>query len=329
MLETLGLGSSVEAVYRGLLQEPTAGIAELCLLLGFPEAEVRAGLDRLIDLELLQPSRDVPGALRAVSPDVGLEMILRRQEAEVLRRQEELARSKEAVARMVAGLAAARPEPEVDAFERLVGLDAIQDRLRELTRDLREECLSIMPGGAQSQGALDASRPLDEVLLARGVVMRTLYQDSARNDPATHAYARWMTDLGGEVRTSPIVPPRLLVVDRTTALVPVDPENSRAGALCTTSPGMVNSLVSLFERAWQAAVPLGADTRSRADDEELNATERELLKLLAGGLTDEAAGKRLGLSLRTVRRQMSGLMERLGASSRFEAGLEAGRRGWL
>ncbi|MFB6613075.1 hypothetical protein ACFCV9_02420 [Streptomyces sp. NPDC056367] len=46
-------------------------------------------------------------------------------------------------------------------------------------------------------------------------------------------------------------------------------------------------------------------------------------------MTDEAAGKPLGVSLRTVRRQMSALMERLNASSRFEAGLKAAQQGWL
>lgn len=51
--------------------------------------------------------------------------------------------------------------------------------------------------------------------------------------------------------------------------------------------------------------------------------------MLAAGLTDEAAAKRLGVSLRTVRRIMAGLMDRLQASSRFEAGLKAAQKGWL
>ena len=50
---------------------------------------------------------------------------------------------------------------------------------------------------------------------------------------------------------------------------------------------------------------------------------------MAAGVTDEAAANRLGVSLRTVRRRVADLMERLDASSRFEAGLKAGRRGWL
>jgi DNA-binding NarL/FixJ family response regulator len=61
----------------------------------------------------------------------------------------------------------------------------------------------------------------------------------------------------------------------------------------------------------------------------LSPTDRHLLRLLADGLTDEAAAKRLGISARTVRRIMADLMDRLGAESRFEAGVEAARRGWL
>ena len=193
---------------------------------------------------------------------------------------------------------------------------------------MERECLAITPGGAQSQASLDASRPLDEAALSRGVDMRVIYQDSARNDQATLAYAHWTTGLGGQVRTSPVLPPRLLVFDRTTAVVPIDPANSKLGALCTTAPGIVTSLASLFEQTWETAVPLGA-ARERTPEEGITPGEQELLKLLASGLTDEAAGKRLGVSLRTVRRQMAGLMERLNATSRFEAGLKAAQRGWL
>ncbi|MHA6761546.1 response regulator transcription factor [Streptacidiphilus sp. PAMC 29251] len=58
-------------------------------------------------------------------------------------------------------------------------------------------------------------------------------------------------------------------------------------------------------------------------------TERELLRLLGSGLTDDTAGLRLGLSTRTVRRHMASIMERLNAASRFEAGIKAAQRGWL
>ncbi|MHC6630526.1 helix-turn-helix transcriptional regulator [Streptomyces globosus] len=328
MLQALGLGADVEAVYRGMLADPSGGVAELGARLGLTEEQVRAGLDRLVDLDLLRPSRDCPGALRAVRPELGLELLLRRQEEELVRRQQELARSKAAAAQVVSEFAELRPNTEVDGAERLVGMDAIQSRLEELAHGLVGECLAILPGGALSEASLEASRPLDRRALARGIEMRSVYQDSARNDPATLAYARWLTGQGAQVRTSPLLPPRLLVFDRTVAVVPIDPANSRLGALCTRAPGIVASLITLFEQTWNAAVPLGAD-RPRPGGTQPTAAELDLLRLLASGMTDEAAGKRLGVSLRTVRRQMAALMERLNATSRFEAGLKAARQGWL
>ncbi|MFE0704814.1 LuxR C-terminal-related transcriptional regulator [Streptomyces sp. NPDC058872] len=330
MLAVLGLDTTSEAVYRSLLADPLGGVADLCRQLSLPESEVRAALDELADLELLRVSRDRPGALRPVSPEVGLDLLLRRQEEDLLRRQQELAASKAAAARAVAEYADLRPDTEAEGgtTERLVGLDAIQGKLEMLAREVTRECLSVMPGGAQSQASLDASRPLDEAAMHRGVALLTLYQDSVRNDPATLAYARWMTGEGGLVRTCPVLPPRMLVFDREVAVVPIDPENTRLGALCTGEPGIVASLTALFEQTWASAVPLGADQLQDAQTG-LSPGEKELLGLLAGGLTDEAAGKRLGISLRTVRRQMAALMERLDASSRFEAGLKAAQRGWL
>ncbi|MYV69487.1 helix-turn-helix transcriptional regulator [Streptomyces sp. SID2131] len=328
MLEALGLGVDEEFVYREMLASSAGGVEELAGGLGMTESRVREALDRLVDLGLLAPSREAGRGLRAISPDLGLEVMIRRQEEELARRQEELARSKAAVARAVAAYADLRPNTETEQAERLVGLDAIQDRLGRLTHGLSEECLSIIPGGAQSQRSIDASRPLDEAAMDRGVHLRAVYQDSARNDAATLAYAQWTTERGGLVRTSPVLPPRMLIFDRRTALVPIDPENSKLGALCTSAPGIVASFVALFHQTWETAVPLGADHRQPREDG-ISDNERELLRLLAAGLTDEAAGKRLGISVRTVRRQMAALMERLNATSRFEAGLKAAQSGWL
>ena len=70
-------------------------------------------------------------------------------------------------------------------------------------------------------------------------------------------------------------------------------------------------------------------TPPRRDGNGLSATERELLELLSRGLTDEAAGRKLGVSLRTVRRMMADLTTRLGATSRFQAGYLTAKRGIL
>ncbi|WP_247597705.1 LuxR C-terminal-related transcriptional regulator [Streptomyces sp. RKND-216] len=54
-----------------------------------------------------------------------------------------------------------------------------------------------------------------------------------------------------------------------------------------------------------------------------------MLDLLTEGMTDEAVARQLGVSVRTTRRITAELMQRLGARSRFEAGVLAAGRGWV
>ncbi|SOB78777.1 regulatory protein, luxR family [Streptomyces sp. 1331.2] len=261
--------------------------------------------------------------MRAVSPEVGLAGMLALQEAELAARQAKLAASRVAVTRLVAD----RAKHTSAHGERILGMNAIHSRLEELGRTATTEVLSSQPG-VQEPEDLNASRPADADALGRNITIRTLYQDAVRKQPHVAVYAHWLLGLGGEVRTAPTIPQRMVVVDRARALVPIDPADHRKGALYVTEPGILTALLDFFEQAWSTAVPLGAvvpeDPRSG-----LTPAERELLRLLGSGLTDEAAGQRLGISSRTVGRQMSSIMERLGAGSRFEAGIKAAQKGWL
>lgn len=51
--------------------------------------------------------------------------------------------------------------------------------------------------------------------------------------------------------------------------------------------------------------------------------QRELLGLLADGLSDQAIGRRLGLSRRTVQRRVRSLMDHYSVQTRFQLGLRA------
>ncbi|MEU6351087.1 helix-turn-helix transcriptional regulator [Streptomyces sp. NPDC047072] len=115
-------------------------------------------------------------------------------------------------------------------------------------------------------------------------------------------------------------------MDRRTALVQIDPEDSRKGTLLLTEPGVIAPLVALFEQVWDTAIPLGHECRAGGDGP--SPRERALLSLVTQGHTDESAAAQLLISARTARRIMASLMERLGARSRFEAGVKAARLGW-
>lgn len=57
--------------------------------------------------------------------------------------------------------------------------------------------------------------------------------------------------------------------------------------------------------------------------------ELALLRLLSKGLTDEVIAQKLGLTGRTLRRRLRSAMDKLEASSRFEAGFKLAQSGWL
>ena len=57
--------------------------------------------------------------------------------------------------------------------------------------------------------------------------------------------------------------------------------------------------------------------------------EIALLRLMSRGFTDEVVAQKLGLTGRTLRRRLRSAMDKLEASSRFEAGFKLALSGWL
>ena len=327
MLEVLGLEPAAEVVYRSLLEAPKQGIDELCAQSGLTESAVRTALDQLARLHLLRPAGQGSDALHPIDPAVSLSALHARQTASLARHQRQLEDARESIAALAAEYGGARRDFLPEVAECLDSLEEVRDRLKELAENAKEECVSFVIGGAQQLDTLEAGKPLDQVALERGVAVRGIFQDSLRNDSATTHYVHWQASLGGQTRTVAALPMRLVVVDRKVAIVPIEPGNARRGALVLHSEGAVAAMVMLFEEVWRNATPWG--TPVRKDHRGLSSQERELLRLLAEGCTDEVAARHLGVSLRTVRRLSADLMTRLQARSRFEAGVLATREGWL
>ncbi|MEV7447139.1 LuxR C-terminal-related transcriptional regulator [Streptomyces sp. NPDC091204] len=323
MLQVLGLTAAATTVYEVMLDHPAYSLDDIAAHCALTPSQVHQHLDELARLTLVRASAERPGQMRAVSPEIGLAGVLAVQEAELASRQAQIAVSRASVTRMVAE----RAERHAHLGEHLHGMDAIHSKLEQMGRSATTEVLSSQPG-VQRPEDLAASRPADAEALGRGITMRTLYQDATRTQPHVTAYAQWLLSENSEVRTAPTIPQRLVIVDRSQALVPIDPADTRKGALHVTEPGILATLLDFFEQAWNTAVPLGA-AHPKDPHTSVTPTEREILRLLSTGLTDDTVGQRLGISSRTVGRHMSSIMERLGASSRFEAGIKAAHKGWL
>lgn len=323
------LSDDAEAVYLLAAAQSvwtTRLLLEQCVgTLPLDEHEVRAVLGQLLELRLLHPAAEHPDTqVRVVAPTVGLNDRLGDLRDRVQDEQRALDRAVEQVVRLQQAYTEAREAHTEHRVERLTGLDAVRSQLEQLAQGVQLEALSFMRG-AQTLESMQASWPLDEQALLRGVNLRSVYLHSALNDPATVAYLRRLEAAGAQTRTVAALPLQLLLVDRTTALVPIDHENAAAGALVVRSRGLVTALLALFEGVWATARQLGEPRRTEVVT--LSDTEREALRILRTGATDEVVARQLGVSVRTVRRLMSLLLSRFQAQSRFELGLKLGQQG--
>ncbi|MFD4691585.1 LuxR family transcriptional regulator [Streptomyces sp. NPDC058463] len=311
-------------IYRFALGRPGCLLNDLLVAVDAPEEAIRHGVGRLLELSLL---RQVSGTLVPTRPPLALRTMLQRQQTELLRRQEEFVHIKAAVDRLAEEYEDAQLRGTHTGWERLESPAAVHSRMEHLAGRTTAECLSLLPADANGAEALHARRPIDQHMLERGVLVWNVYLESIYNDRSGLTYARWLTQSGGRVGTTPTLPLWLVVYDRSTALLPVDPQNPTAGAVQVTGAGYLAGLVALFERLCEVMTPLDAPGACEADQP--SPLEKELLRLMGQGLTDEAVCKKLGVGLRTVRRMIAELIERLGARSRFEAGARAVERGWL
>ncbi|MCJ0871740.1 LuxR C-terminal-related transcriptional regulator [Streptomyces sp. AP-93] len=314
-----------------LLRHPEFTPAELAQFLKWPLEKVREALDECERLSLIRCSPEDNTRILLVGPEVGLQALLVRRESEFQRRQQEIAESRVEVSRLIDEYAAAQEERRRTDVERLVGIDEIRCRIEELANECEHTMMSFHPGGGLTSSHRSASRPVNELMLERGVEMRTVYLDSIYNDPASVDHARGLAERGAHVRTTAMLPPRMLIYDRARAVIPIDPEVSAAGALVFRGPGIMATLCNLFEQVWEKAAPISGGRPHRRETEhgELSGQEQTVLQLLGEGYTDEVVARKLGVSVRTCRRITADLMARLGARSRFQAGLRAVELGWL
>ncbi|MFI9273549.1 LuxR C-terminal-related transcriptional regulator [Kitasatospora sp. NPDC052896] len=113
----------------------------------------------------------------------------------------------------------------------------------------------------------------------------------------------------------------VLIIDEALALIPAP------GAVRVTvvrHPVVVRQLALFFEAAWAQGAHPRESVLIPGTEVEL---KQRIVRMLAEGAKDETVARRLGISLRTCRRHIAEILEQLGASSRFQAGVRAATLG--
>lgn len=316
MLETLGVPPDDEIVYRTLLRERGLTLAELAERTARGPRPLRQTLQRLAELGLVSRLAGRPTRYVAARPDTAVDAL-------VARRQQELLAARQSAQALLAELPAERRHRPEEELEIVFGREAVAVRFHQLQQAARHELLVLdRPPYAQNP---QEPNPGEDDLLGRGVRLRGIYAPEAFEIPGALALVRAAVAAGEEARVCDDVPLKLAIADRSAAILPFtgDRDAMVDSALVVYASTLLDALIRLFDLLWEVSTPLFASDMDDATDDE------PLLTLLAAGLKDEAIARQLGVSVRTVHRRTSDLMERLGARTRFQAGLAAARRGLL
>ncbi|MFG3345472.1 DNA-binding response regulator [Streptomyces sp. NPDC048018] len=206
------------------------------------------------------------------------------------------------------------------------GTRRVSAALAGLAASARHELLTF------DDPAASASRAIPEPFLElAGACMRAAAERATevRRIVPRHALPQVVgaTWIPGRARVADAIPFKMILVDRTVAAVPLDLELLYNGLLLIRDPVVVQALVRAHHIAWTTSQELAGLTPPAARD--LPPQLRPVLDALLAGLTDETAAARLGMSPRTYSRRVGELLTALGTTSRFRAGAEAARRGWV
>lgn len=310
------------SLYQALRASGEADATRLVTATGLGGDQVERGLRRLRRLGLV---RETGGVLEPVEPDTAL---LGKMGAHRSTAAAHAASATELEQLTHALLTRYRPAvaDEASQFEvEFVSDRRTKDRrLRDLNAEVKLTCDSLHPGGMPPMDVLTRSLAEDARLVERGVHCRAIYRQGLLQTPKHARYLHELAQIGVEVRLIEHAAYDLLLLDRTIAWIPAAPGTTSPSVVLFRGAALINAQIALYEDCWLRAVPY---PKALADSEQtaLPAQERAVVRLMSGGLSDDQIARKLGVHRRTVQRTVARLMERLNASSRFEAGMKLAR----
>ncbi|MEV0245774.1 hypothetical protein AB0H76_04185 [Nocardia sp. NPDC050712] len=156
-------------------------------------------------------------------------------------------------------------------------------------------------------------------LLATGKRIRVLYsRDYARSRNPAPGTRQAVIDSWTKV--APMEFPNALIIDRAVGVLWSPVTVARPEALVIRDPALLGYLHRFTTTTWDSAVRLRPDP-------EFDGLALAVLDSLATGLKDEVAARRLAVSVRTYRRQVAALLDRLEVETRYQLGVRVAELG--
>jgi DNA-binding NarL/FixJ family response regulator len=325
--ELFGLDDVGVAVYRAAAAHPYADVDSLAGWVNQPADLVRAEVKRQLDRGLL---RHVGDAWEAQDPALVLQAEHAAQERALAAQRLAMLEERAALYRsqLFSDYLAGRRRPGThDGLVTVLDHHSVWARLAELVEHSHEQIQFLLGGSAAParEGSQDLVRALGRAA-QRGIQVASVWTPEYLSAARQSAKGGRLPAIGS-IRQAAYVPMRTLVVDATTAVFPIDPDDLARGALVLEAPGPRMLIAEMVERVHRDARPLTSP--APAPDRAEQRRQDAVLALLAKGLTDQTIADRLGVTIRTVRRDVADLYEVYGVSSRFQLGAVTARLGLL
>ncbi|MFC7490988.1 MULTISPECIES: helix-turn-helix transcriptional regulator [unclassified Knoellia] len=295
---------------------------------GFTEDEVSTSLARLHERGLVDAARrDV---IEVFPPDTTLPA-----HAADLERQARATRSAiEGLSHLFyearSGKAGIRTSPEVSLLDTVEDIEAAF--LRAAGR--AESRIVRLVARSERMDRVLIRQP-ESIIAARAPTMRpsperlVVFEQSILEVDGAFSALETMRSDGIEVRLTPHLAFSVLAVDRSAAVLDISHlEPGGGGSLYVQQRQLASAIMDMCMGLFSLSTPLPRTPRgptlSRLTDR-----DGQVIALLAAGASDLTIARQLSISQRTVERRVRAIMEELGATTRFQAGTIAVRRGFL
>ncbi|WP_026535546.1 helix-turn-helix transcriptional regulator [Arthrobacter sp. H14] len=323
------LGTVPFELYQFAITQPGWTKTDASTALGYTMREIDSAVEELMERRLLQRPAEGHERYVAMSPDVALSELVDEDERTLQDLRSAITARRREFSSLVPFYHEARKKLTLEnSVEVIEDRKVVRRLLIDYGRDVTEQVLIAQPGQGSTADVHEESVKKDLELLAKGVVRKNISHDSTRDHMPTRRAVAALAPVGGEYRTLPLVPLRMMVFDQKLVIVQRQLDADDNAALVIRDLNLIRTFDRLFHVAWEFAQPFPVEEEDQSPTK-LNNVQQSILKGLAAGHGDEAIARRLDINVRTCRRHIAWMLEELGATSRFQAAIKAREVGWI
>lgn len=304
---------------------------------GLPADEIDEAVAELTVRGFLEPDQGQEGEVegwRLRPPREAIGQHLQDMEHQIAMTRATAAEVESAWRRSV-GRSVLRDLPDIDL---LAGTMDIVDRVAAFHLSATRRLWWVVDGSAAARILMQRAVEDPDYLAVRdGVDVRVVADSRLLEDVESMAHLTRLAEQGHGVRIGYGVPFSTILCDDTSTIIDLSAHDAEGfGSFAVRRPAAISAIEKFTESAWvlatRYAVAIEVEDWEQDWDQQappLDPRDQKILALLATGATDQTIARQTQVSTRTVERRVRKIIDQLGSSTRFQAGVQAVHRGWV